>query len=474
MSIIDTALMGRASYAGRPAAEKAAKESSEKEVEDSFLKRGDSPGLKEWTILAYMNGNDKAIEGDVVHAFLLTEQVCDPEKYTIAAQLGRAPQSLVHPGSSPDFCDRIDGDWEGVRRYYLSPGTPDPYGSTVSTSMGTHDNKVDSKLIQDLGSLDMSDPKVLRDFLKWGIRTYPAKHYAIVLAGHGNGFLGTQGDYHSRSKDMSLPDLQQVFQEVQKQTGVKPDVLVMDACLMAHSEAAYELRDAAGLMVASENLNYNCLPYQDFLEKINSRMEKGEIITPGIFADSMVSAAEEHGSDIPTISTMKLEHAGELKKGIKSLADALLATECDTAIIRGALDRSHRFIDEKRNTKPLSDYRDLYSLAECLQQEKKLEDPKIKSAALSLMDFIQKRMVGAEYHTQSASADRSIHGLTIYMPVDGFPKENDYGKVIDTWEAKEIKPAYLSLELTRETGWDRVIEKFAGPPRPLPPSEQWF
>jgi hypothetical protein len=429
---------------------------------------------RDWTILSYMNGNDKVIEGDVLNAFLFMEQQSRQGRYAMVSELGRAPQSIVHPDGNPEFNDKIDGDWDGVRRYEVKNGPADSWGHTVWTSMGQHDGKIDSKMIENLGSLDMSKPEVLEDFLAWGIKKYPAKHYAIVLAGHGNGFLGTQQDYHSHGRDMSLKNLEKVFENVREKTGVKPDVLFMDACLMSQAEAVYQIRDTASYLVASENVNYNCLAYFDFLKDFNGKMESGVNVTARAMAEDMVKAASGHDRDIPTISALNLGKVEALNGNMKELASALLSTTADPAVIRDAMERSTRFIPEGRNTKPLSDYRDLYSVAENLQNDPRIADTAVKAAAGKLMSLIEKDIVTAEHHSESGIKKESIHGLTVYMPVDSFPKDDDYGRVITTWKAKDIKPEYLSLDLVKETGWDKVIEKFAGPPKPLPPSNDWF
>src|SRR5262245_15988464 len=35
--------------------------------------------------------------------------------------------------------------------------------------------------------IDMADPHTLLDFLRWGIREYPADHYLVALSGHASG-----------------------------------------------------------------------------------------------------------------------------------------------------------------------------------------------------------------------------------------------------------------------------------------------
>ena len=126
-------------------------------------------------------------------------------------------------------------DWIGCRRYYVTDDiNPD---------------KIDSELIADVGLPNMGKPETLTDFIVWGMKNFPAKKYIIDIGDHGAGFLGACED---RDEFMSLPDLNKAFSDAEKQTGVKPDVIVFDACLMAQAEVAYELKDRADVMIASE------------------------------------------------------------------------------------------------------------------------------------------------------------------------------------------------------------------------------
>ncbi len=42
-------------------------------------------------------------------------------------------------------------------------------------------------VVEDLGETDTSDPKMLENFIRWGAEKFPAKHYMVVIWGHGNG-----------------------------------------------------------------------------------------------------------------------------------------------------------------------------------------------------------------------------------------------------------------------------------------------
>lgn len=45
-----------------------------------------------------------------------------------------------------------------------------------------------------LGETDTTSSTTLRDFLVYGIRTFPARHYWVTFTGHGDGFAGLADD----------------------------------------------------------------------------------------------------------------------------------------------------------------------------------------------------------------------------------------------------------------------------------------
>ncbi|OLE52719.1 MAG: hypothetical protein AUG51_16765 [Acidobacteria bacterium 13_1_20CM_3_53_8] len=58
-----------------------------------------------------------------------------------------------------------------------------------------------SDVVQTLGETNMGDPKVLEDFINWGIKNYPAKRYIVVLWNHGEGWDDTDV-YHEARRSM--------------------------------------------------------------------------------------------------------------------------------------------------------------------------------------------------------------------------------------------------------------------------------
>lgn len=130
---------------------------------------------------------------------------------------------------------------------------------------------------QDLGEIDSGDPATLRDFVKACAATFPAQRYALILWNHGGGwrelndftrgasrgardsrglgFIPTPGVRAVCSDDESGNTLYtKEVREALEQSGVRFELLGFDACLMGMVEVAYELKDLARYMIASEQV----------------------------------------------------------------------------------------------------------------------------------------------------------------------------------------------------------------------------
>ena len=88
----------------------------------------------------------------------------------------------------------------------------------------------------------MAHPKVLYDFLEWGIKSYPAEKYILIMGGHSFQYFGIMTDYSGKLPYiMGIPELAKALNLVRKNTGNSLDILVLDTCYMNMVEILYEL-----------------------------------------------------------------------------------------------------------------------------------------------------------------------------------------------------------------------------------------
>lgn len=418
-----------------------------------------------WTALLYLDGNNQDIESDVFHSFLGAEELADRPELNLVAELGRRPKpsSLPSTGGMPPRPGDMDDRWESVRRYEIQKGPPERWPRRVSTGTVEHDGKIDSKLVQDHGPVDMSDPARLEDFLTWGIKSYPAEHYMVVLADHGAGFLGTLSDETAR-RHMPVREVEAVMDRVEAKTGVRPELLVMDACLMAQAEVAGQLQDNATFYVASEEINWNSYPLQKTLKEAAKAWDAGRTVGPEEMGRLLVDECGKAGHTFPTASMLDLRRMPECTAAVKGLAERLLATDTDPGVVRDVIARTPGFGAGETSVKPYSDYKDLGAFARNLAQDPRLTDAPLKAAAAEVLRVLQDRLVTAEAHKERREGE--LEGLSVYLPTTGFQYDVFGWQFPFHTDKREYEATYRSLDFVRETGWDKVIDRFAGPAEP--------
>lgn len=291
-----------------------------------------------------------------------------------------------------------------------------------------------SPVVGELGSTNMSAPGTLAEFVEWGIRSYPAERYMLVISDHGDGWKGAVQD-DSHSGWMSLEDIRTGLAAARERTGVRLDVLGFDACNMAATEVAYQLRDEARLMIASEKTEAaEGWPYTPWLgkealqalQKVLSAQVEG---TPEEVCRAIIRAASGAQDRIETLSAVDLDGMGAVADAVKGLAEAVTGTSTSSRTLRKIAGKTESF----------EGYRDLYDFCERLQKDAKVKDPALKAAAGVVMETVGKAVIAEQHHADHAGA----HGLTLE---------------IGSRPGKE----YDGLQLPAFTGWPAAQRKIWG------------
>lgn len=115
------------------------------------------------------------------------------------------------------------------------------------------------------GKGSFGDPSVLGDFLRWA-KTYPAEHYLLVLWGHAYRLAFNRDPNNTEGLDFI-----KLAEEIDKtnENGEKLDIVAFDSCNVSLIEAAYQLRNSARFMVASQFTDpLPGWPYNEILSRI--------------------------------------------------------------------------------------------------------------------------------------------------------------------------------------------------------------
>jgi len=409
-----------------------------------------------WTIMVYLCGDNNLDSAGVVDLKEM-KTVGTTDQIAVLAQFDRA------------------GANRATVRYCLKKGTP-----------------LDRDAVQTLGETNMGDPRVLGDFVTWGISNYPAAHYLVVLWNHGAGWddaniyqgdvfsgaappvsrkkqpIATRGAavgrvvpqaqaragirrtrralfsttvaaaikergiaYDDQAQDfLDNIELKKVLANIRKKLKRNIDILGMDACLMSMVEVAYQMRDAVDFSVGSEE-SEPCegWPY----DRILKALAANPAMTPELLSKTIVRQylASYRASDNVTQSAMKLAGLTPLATAVDGLVKALTKVMGDTAS-RTALINARAQVQEY--SRPYDDYCDLLDL--CALLDKNLADPAVRTATVAVRQAAAAALVASG--CKGTAVDNS-QGISIY-----FPK-------------RKLSPLYKTLDFTLQSTWDEFL-----------------
>lgn len=415
---------------------------------------------RNWTIMVYLAGDNNLDSAGVIDLKEM-KTVGTTDRIAVLAQFDRA------------------GAKKATVRYCLRKGT------TVAKDA-----------VQSLGETNMGDPKVLEDFVTWGVANYPAEHYLLVLWNHGAGWDDAnlyQGDVFSgtappvsrkkqpvltrgaaaaakpitlaqaragisrvrralfsstveaavRQRGIAFDDqaqdfldnieLKKVMTGITKKLKRKIDILGMDACLMSMVEVAYQVRETADFSVGSEETEPgDGWPYDRILKALAAK----PAMTPEELSKTIVSQylASYKSGDNVTQSAVKLDGLKPLASALDALATALVKLLSD-ASSRTALINARAQVQEY--SRPYDDYCDLLDLCDLI--DKGINKAAVKAACAAVREAAASSIVASGYKGPAVDNSR---GVSIY-----FPK-------------RKLSPLYKTLDFTKKSKWDEFLTAY--------------
>lgn len=335
----------------------------------------------EWTIMVFMNGKND-LEQYALKDINEMELAGSSNRVNIVVEVGRMAGY-----------DSSDGDWQGVRRYYVK--------KDADTS------KTGSELLQDLEMADMGDWRVLADFGKWAKAAYPARKYMLIVWNHGTGwdkslaanaFKGISYD-DVTGRHIDTPQLGLALKEM---GGV--DVYGSDACLMQMPEVAYEIKAYARYITGSEEIEpYDGYPYDTFLGAVtaNPGMDPSEL------GRAVVDTYGEHYSRLGKSATQSLLDTAVLDSFatvLDAFTEAAMASG-EKAKVKSAAAAAQNYAGY--------DNRDLWHFLQLYSGSSGSADVKSKAKALQARldgELITRNRVSGKF------IDGNSRGLAAYLP----------------------------------------------------------
>jgi hypothetical protein len=385
-----------------------------------------SSGQADWTVLVYLDG-DNDLERDAVADFNEMELVGSSDHVQLAVQFDR-----LRGGRSSLF----DDDWTGTRRYHVMPD-PDP-------------NRIASPVLADLGEQNMGAPQTLADFVIWGVRSFPAQHYALVIWDHGSAWAGIAFDDTSGKDGLTLSELDTALRTAQAATALdRLDLIGFDACVMGQIDVLTTIAPYARVAVASPDLEPNAgWPW----DRLLARMQADPTIDArGLGQVSVETYGQAYAGDTSAslgLTAFDLASATRLRDQLGAFSDALIAD----------LDNAYRPVAEARSyvtvySQPRPEEFNAVDLGQLARLTAERGAPaQVAAAARGLADAIDQARIAR----WGASTIDGTGGLSAFFP-----------------QVAERYPAFYAQvsPIAQQTSWARFLQAFytAGPANVMAP-----
>ncbi len=306
--------------------------------------------------------------------------------------------------------------------------------NVVSSSKNQIYQVADGKLKvldEDAGSVAMTNPDTLVDFIKYCDKKFPANRNMLIFWDHGGGSISGYGydEKFARTGSMNLAEINQAL----KEADVTFDFIGFDACLMATLETALMLTPYADYMIASEETEPGVgWYYTDWLTKLGKNTSMPTIeIGKNIVDDFVDTCAAKCKGQKTTLSVVDL---AELEMTVPEELAAF--SKSASELIQ---DNNYRTVSDARyNTREFAqssaiDQVDLAHLAQNLGTKEG--------------EALAEALLGAVKYNRTSSNMTNAYGLSIYFP---YKKTSSVDEMVDTYEAIGMDDEYA-----------RCIQEFA-------------
>jgi len=211
------------------------------------------PLVKDWTVLAYVVGDDKSGAGDLDAAIASElKAICDAadfQRVSVAVQA-----DFRHQGKTvrATLTDKLPEDDNPLARK-IAFRVQHPmftFAENVFNGIGKGLRRMFLKLTFQ-NDANAASEGVLQDFLQFGRLKCPARRYLIYFFGHAYGPMGLFFDTATKSRPPNSLRLNQLAAAIGNDGGRASIVLFRD-CFMSTLETAFQLRTCADFLIASQ------------------------------------------------------------------------------------------------------------------------------------------------------------------------------------------------------------------------------
>lgn len=348
-------------------------------------------------------------------------------------------------GSVPDMVQYVvlyDSDVDANDGIYLIQKDPD----------GSNSNMISECIDKSMGlDPNMNSYQTLEKFMLWTAENYPANNYALTVWDHGSGIF-KKDNSRAAVGEMKLWEMEMALNSFVDATQKKLEIMSFDVCLLGQVETAYQLKDCAKYMIASEKTEpADGYDYYNAFKDLNADPYMStEQITKNVveaYYESYLNGTQVEDSYGTTQSSTNIEAVqNQIVPALDVFAEAL---------IEACYEKKEQ-IKESRNmtwySDGIDDHIDLGHFAKNIKQNMDLPED-LRTKAELLMDAIDEAVI---LHRYTRDVNAATTGLKIWFP-----------KFVST-EAeyvyyKEDNLQYLTFGSTK---WDEFLEAFENPSAP--------
>ena len=309
--------------------------------------------------------------------------------------------------------DETEGDWSDTRLYEV-------IHADNSNSAGIVSKQIDCPL---LGlycgmqtELDMANYSVLKGFIEFVKAQYLAKHYALIVWGHGTGWRYASDQNTSRA--VAIDDKTQSYMSVHnlglavKDQGLS--VIGFDTCFGGVLENVYEIKDSACFTVGSAGITPSLgWDYKKLLETLSECNYQVEAIESETVSQEIALCMSDSCAVGATVfENKKLNH---LMSDFEDFACELAAAIKDSESQKAVFDTLVTTRAYTYTQFPCDMYLDLFTMA---QHYSEAENSALAAASQNLMQQTQGLQIGVHFIPKLSNSTTAVTHSASYVKDD--------------------------------------------------------
>jgi hypothetical protein len=411
---------------------------------------------KPWAVLAYTVADDRGGGGSLdAAARRELKALCDAADFgqmSIAAQVDfKRPRgvfrgSLVAAPEASRGWEEVTDETHALWRQIL--GGVDRARSTLRVQKEEYD-------------LSSARAHVLEEFLRFGREACPAERYVVFFYGHAYGPMGLFCDAETGQREPDTLRLNDLATSIGAGDS-RAAVVVFRDCFMNTLETAYQLRQVADTMVATQALApiAGIWPWPNLLAALMTGAET--LATGRSLAMQIANFLEQPANrtpfaDVP-YSLLDLTVADEMAAALSALVLALESARATPKLRRACA----RALEAARVGDPADHARpgdpaliDVLTMCEGLMAR---GTGPVASPAATLAGVVRQKLVRWHHAQRDGHRGTSLY----YRPVRAADLERSFLQASDEKTAQLDAAHYATLALCEATGWHRIaLQPFA-------------